>query len=154
MTPFRWLFLAFAVTALASCASSRAQQALDARASLIGLPRDALFSCAGVPARSRIEGFREFATYQSEEFYGGSSVGVGFGTGFGRHSHTGVGVGFGYPLSTDFRSRYCEATFIIESGIVTDVRYNAVSGYGTSRYSQCYNIIESCIAQLAPAPAS
>lgn len=153
MTLFRWLSLALAATALASCASSRAQQALDARADLIGLPREALFTCAGVPDRSRVDGFTEFATYQSEEFYGGSSVGVGFGTGFGRHSHTGVGVGFGYPLSTEFRSRYCEATFVIVSGVVTDVRYNAVSGYGTSRYGQCYNIVESCIAQFAPAPA-
>jgi hypothetical protein len=141
------LISGLAAALLAGCANPRAEQALAAREALVGLERTELLACAGVPNRSRVEGDTEFFTYGSglvegrgQMFYGG---GV-FSGGFGRPSGH-----FVLTPGADFSSRYCEATFVLEDGVVRQVNYVAASGIGGARYEQCYFIIASCLDRVA-----
>jgi hypothetical protein len=150
--------VAAALLLLAACATAnRGEMALAARSALIGLPKTELLSCAGVPERSRTEGNVEYFTYGSGQLveYPGTTVGLGFGTYYGtRHPY--YGLGWGVPLATEVRSDYCETTFTIVDGVVTNVNYVSASGVGTRRFSQCYYTIQNClrpVANGAPGPA-
>jgi hypothetical protein len=99
-----------------------------------------------VPNRSRVEGDTEFFTYGSELiegrgqlFYGGGVFSGGFGRPHGQ---------FVLTPGADFSSRYCEATFVLEDGLVVQVNYVAASGIGATRYEQCYFIIASCLDRI------
>jgi hypothetical protein len=144
----RLLCLSVALGAgLAGCANPRAELALAARDALAGLERRELLACAGVPDRSREEGDTEFFTYDSQQiegragfYYGGGVFSGGYGRPYGR---------FALTPGADFTSQYCEATFVLESGVVERVTYVTASGVGSARYAQCYYIIESCLDSLA-----
>src|SRR3546814_15251869 len=106
--------LATIFAVLAACANPRADQAAYAQNALIGMPEEALLSCAGVPDRSRSAGGREYFTYQVEQI--DSYAYPAYGGGFYRPWY---GSRFGYPpLATEIRSRYCEAPFILQGGRV------------------------------------
>src|SRR3546814_4820799 len=85
--------LATIVAVLAACANPRADQAAYAQNALIGMPEEALLSCAGVPDRSRSAGGREYFTYQVEQIdsyaypaYGGGFYRPWYGSRFGYRS--------------------------------------------------------------------
>lgn len=141
------LICGVAAAFLAGCANPRAERALAAREALVGLERTELLACAGVPNRSRVEGDTEFFTYGSELIEGRSRFLYGggvFSGGFGRpHGQ------FVLTPGTDFTSRYCEATFVLEDGVVRQVNYVAASGIGAARYEQCYFIVASCLDHIA-----
>lgn len=130
---------------IAACTSADSERALRAQTALIGMPSAQLLSCAGVPDRSRRDGDTEFFTYENERFEstGGASVGV-----FGGSGHVGGGVRL--PLGAQVNSDYCEATFTLRNGVVTDLVYNTARGDGLRRYSVCGRIVESCLAAVAP----
>lgn len=137
--PARAAMAALLAIGLAGCANSRAQQAEIARTALVGMPEEVLLSCAGVPDRSRSDGYRDYFTYESERLY--STPSASFGV-FGGSRHFGTGIGI--PFGTDVHSDMCEATFTLENGIVSNITYNTVPGIG-SRYGQCYYIVQSCL---------
>ena len=148
MTTHQTRLLALAGALLiAACASADSERALRAQTELIGMPTAQLLSCAGVPDRSRTAGDIEYFTYENERFEstGGASVGV-----FGGSGH--VGGGIRVPLATQVTSDYCEATFTLRNGVVTELVYNTARGNGVRRYSVCGRIVESCLAAAAPAP--
>ncbi len=133
---------------LAACASNpRSDLAELAQTALIGLPRSELLACAGVPPRSRVEGDREFWTYGSERLYAQPGPGLGIGVGlFGGSGNFGYGIGLPlYGGRGDLSSSYCEATFTLENDRVTRINYAGIAGYGQTRYSQCYYIVQSCL---------
>ncbi|HZH26613.1 MAG TPA: hypothetical protein VEY95_05460 [Azospirillaceae bacterium] len=152
----------FASALLAGCTNQRAEDARYAQTALVGLPRDTLLSCAGVPDRMTNSGAREFFTYTSEAV-SGSGGGVypsfgfysgGFGRGFG------TGLGFGFPLGGgyDVRRSACQTTFTIDNGRVSQITYGDPQGNGD--IGQCYQVVQNCLqnAQSLPpatsAPAS
>ena len=128
---------------IAACASVDSENALRARTELIGMPTAQLLSCAGVPDRSRTVDNVEYFTYENERFEsaGGASVGV-----FGGSGHVGGGVRL--PLGAQISSDYCEATFTLRNGVVTELVYNTARGGG--RYAVCGRIVEGCLAAVAP----
>lgn len=138
-TSARAAMVALFAIGLAGCANPRSEQAVIARTALIGMPEEVLLSCAGVPDRSRSEGYRDYFTYMSERLY--STPRASFGV-FGGSGHFGTGIGIPYGMNV--HSDMCEATFTLENGIVSDITYNTVPGIG-SRYGQCYYIVQNCL---------
>src|SRR3546814_5728432 len=132
--------LATIFAVLAACANPRADQAAYAQNALIGMPEEALLSCAGVPDRSRSAGGREYFTYQVEQI--DSYAYPAYGGGFYRPWY---GSRFGYPpLATEIRSRNCEATFILQGGRVSQLNYNTPTGYsGGSRSEEHKSELQS-----------
>jgi hypothetical protein len=141
------LFLILAAGALASCANPNADRAADARQVLVGMPKETLLSCAGVPQRSAQIDNSEFLTYTSSDYSGGgpsTSIGVAGGSG------SGVGIGLGFPLFGGGYSSSCEANFTVRSGVVQQLNYTGSSGASAS-LGQCYRIVENCLALVPQA---
>ncbi|EWY36211.1 hypothetical protein N825_29245 [Skermanella stibiiresistens SB22] len=142
------LMIAGAATLLAACANPNADKAADARQTLVGMPKETLLSCAGVPQRTAQVGDSEFMTYASAEYSGGgptTSFGVGGGSG-----GSGVGFGIGIPLFGGGGGGYsssCEATFTVRNGVVQQLSYTGSAGASAS-LGQCYRIVENCVAQV------
>src|SRR3954454_22104349 len=61
----KFLLFGTAAVALASCANPRADEALFAQQAFIGMPKQTLLSCAGVPERSTTVDNLEYFTYTS-----------------------------------------------------------------------------------------
>ncbi|WP_246149181.1 hypothetical protein [Skermanella pratensis] len=142
------LVLGAAAAALASCANPNADRAADARRTLVGMPKETLLSCAGVPQRSAQVDSTEFMTYTSREFGGGgpsTSFGVAGGSG-----GSGVGFGIGIPLfgGGGGYSNSCDATFTVRNGVVEQLSYTGSAGASASM-GQCYRIVENCL-ELVP----
>ncbi|MBB3264156.1 hypothetical protein FHW79_001771 [Azospirillum sp. OGB3] len=141
--------LGLAGALLASCATGPDPQiARRAQTELVGMPKERLLACAGVPARQAQAGGREYYTYVSDPGVavsplGGSSIGVG-GFGGGGSSGVGLGLGFGLPLGTSSPGM-CEATFVLgPGGTVEQVSYP-----GNASLSACTPIVQNCVP---PAP--
>jgi len=151
LSPFgTGLFLTLAVGLLASCANPNADRAADARQVLVGMPKETLLSCAGVPQRSAVVDNSEFLTYVSSNYSGGgptTSFGVAGGSG-----GSGVGIGLGFPLfgGDGGYSTSCEANFTIRNGVVQQLNYTGSSGASAS-LGQCYRIVENCLALVPQA---
>ena len=135
---------------LAACANPRAELAHAARSELVGMPKETLLSCAGVPERTASMDNLDFFTYTSRSTAAYPSTTLGLHA--GRYWYPGWGYGFGVPVTTyDVWSQACEATFTLRNGRVERVVYAGSPG-GTGRLSQCYAIVENCLT-LRPAPA-
>ena len=144
------LFLTLAAGLLASCANPNADLAADARQALVGMPKETLLSCAGVPQRSAVVDSSEFLTYVSSDYSGGgptTSFGVAGGSG-----GSGVGIGLGFPLfgGGGGYSSSCEANFTIRNNVVQQLNYTGSSGASAS-LGQCYRIVENCLVLVPQA---
>jgi hypothetical protein len=135
---------------LSACANPRAEQALVARHALVGMPKQTLLSCAGVPERSATLDNIDYFTYTSRRTVAYSSPSVGFWGSRYWHPRWGYGYGLGAPFDAyDLRTYACDVTFTLRNGIVERVVYGgAVSG--DSRLGQCYAIVENCLALIPP----
>lgn len=129
-----------AMAALAGCAGGeRVELARRAQTELIGMPRAALLSCAGVPTRQATADGNEYFTYRSPvtSAGGGPSTSVGIGGGGGG---VGVGVGLGIPLFGGGGGRGCEATFTLSGDVVRRLVYPA----GTD-LDDCGALLRNCL---------
>ena len=140
------VLLGAAAIALASCANPRADEALFAQQAFIGMPKQTLLSCAGVPERSTTVDNLEYFTYTSTRTVAYQSYVPYMGP--GRF----YGYGYGYPYyggyapTYDFRSFSCQATFTLRNGVVERLVYGGPEGVGPSQLAQCQTIIETCLA--------
>jgi hypothetical protein len=142
------LFLILVAGALTSCADPNADRAADARQVLVGMPKETLLSCAGVPQRTAQVDNSEFLTYTSSDYSGGgptTSFGVAGGSG-----GSGVGIGLGFPLYGGGYSSSCEANFTVRNGVVQQLNYTGSSGASAS-LGQCYRIVQNCLALVPQA---
>ncbi|WP_029010006.1 hypothetical protein [Azospirillum halopraeferens] len=125
---------------LSGCANPMAEQAMTARTALVGLPKERLLSCAGVPQRQATAGGMEFFTYRSDQV-------VSYPSPRGYYGWPGYGYGWGgWPAyADDIRSYACEATFTLQNGAVRQVVYSGMPGGGAG-IGQCYYIVQNCLA--------
>lgn len=150
-TTIRGLIAAGALLGLSACANPQADQASYAQQAFVGMPKQTLLSCAGVPTRSASVDNVDYYTYTSERLVTTPSPGphFGFGYGFGYRrpwSPWGWGVGFDdYP---DTETRDCQATFTLKDGVVQRIVYNSASDGQAARLGQCYRIVENCLALI------
>ncbi len=130
---------------LGGCAAGPDPQlAQRARVEMVGLPKDRLLACAGVPDRQATVDGKEYYTYVERP---GAAVSptssLGLGVGGGSASGVGVGIGLGLPL-VGGGGTGCEATFVLGGGVVEQLSYPA-----NAALSACTPIVQNC---LAPAP--
>lgn len=130
------------VLALAGCVSTAAETSWRAQRSLVGMPKSALLSCAGVPTRQASADGLEFLTYSSQRI---DSVPGWMGWDWGPGWHHPYGA-WGYQTS-ETRSTDCEATFTLRNGVVERLVYGGDGANGI--YSQCATIVANCVP---PAP--
>ena len=135
--------------ALGACASPRADAALYAQNALIGMPKQTLLACAGVPDKTAVVENLEYATYVSRQTqmrsYATTSV-MGGGPGW-------WGGGLTVPLyDTTADTLSCQTTFILKDGAVTGITYGGDTNGGVQRLNQCYYTVENCLKIAPPVP--
>lgn len=148
----RWLTVA-ALGAAGACANPAADSAIVAQDALVGMPKQALLSCAGVPNRQATVGDREYLTYSSSKLVSYPAWG-GYGGYWGAPYGYRWGGAWPGQFAADVYSVDCEATFTLRNGVVERIVYGGASS-GSSRLGQCYAIVQNCLAQVArnaPAP--
>jgi len=157
-TTIRGVIAAGALLGLSACANPQADQAMFAQQAFIGMPKQFLLSCAGVPARSATVDNVDYFTYTSERLVSTPSAGPRFSAAYGYYHPWSpwYGWGVGYDDYPEIETRDCQATFTIKDGVVTRIVYNSASDGQAARLSQCYRIVENCLAmvphQQQPAP--
>jgi hypothetical protein len=129
--------------AMAGCASPTRDAALRAPTALVGMPRERLLACAGVPERQAGEGEREFFSYSARSSGTGGFSGLGLGVGGGGGSHgggVGIGLGLGLPLFGGYGVDECRATVTLRGGVVESIAWSAGSDLAT-----CGAIVAACV---------
>lgn len=123
----------------AACANPRAEQALAAPRTLVGMPEATLLACAGVPERRAGTGGEERLTYAL------SRTRVDRDVDWERDPWIGaLGARVYRPeVSTWSRTYRCEATITLRDGRVAEVRYNEGRDV-----ELCYEILGACLGPL------
>jgi hypothetical protein len=125
---------------LGACADPNVDRAIAARGSLVGMPKDRLLACAGVPdGTATASDGTEYLTYRSQS---GSPSGTGLSIGIGGVSGN-VGGAIGVPLTTPAYAT-CEATFVVRDGAVQSLGYRGNTD-GTAPIAQCWNVVANCV---------
>lgn len=129
------LLLVICTLLISGCARTkfgRASLANKAKVELIGKTKKEILLCAGVPNRSEKADNIEFLTYVS----GGDSRGSIRSS---RNSSS-------RRSSVSVKKRYCEVTFIFDSGIVEKVNYSGRTGGLATRGEQCAFVLQNCVS--------
>jgi hypothetical protein len=100
---------------LSGCVFHRAEMASRAKSELIGMSKEDLLICAGVPVKQEKIDNLEFLTYSGS---GGDLGGILYS---------------------------CEATFILKDGIIKKINYQGYTGGPLTKDEQCAFIIENCL---------
>jgi len=123
--------IAFAV---GGCAIQRAEVAHSAQSQMIGLSKEKILVCMGVPANKMTVGNTEVWAYQSGN---GQTVGSVFASG-----NSGFVSGVG--VST---RRFCNINVVMTNDIVTQVNYTGPTGGLLTTGEQCAYAVEHCVHQ-------
>jgi hypothetical protein len=117
---------------LSGCAIQRAQVAKDAQTQLIGMSKESILACMGVPNNRTSEGATEVWLYQSGN---GETEGSAFATG-GR-GYAGV---FGAS-----EQRFCTINVVMTNGAVNHVNYSGPTGGLLTACEQCAFAVQNCV---------
>lgn len=138
---------------LVSCASVSLEESERAKIDLIGMSKDTLMQCAGVPDKTgKSDSGREYLAYTSEKLvqvpsdYPGPAFYPYFGH-VGHRSHFRNSFVFYNTQQSRSETRNCTATFGLENDKVTSLSYNLNDSdhYGMR---QCYQIVKNCLPTL------
>jgi hypothetical protein len=143
--------LGLSMLALMSCANPRADEALFAQSALVGMPKETLLSCAGVPQRSASVDNLEFYTYTSQRTVTYAAPDPWIAGRYPGYTYGYPYYGWGAPIY-DVRTFSCQATFTLRNGAVERLVYGGAEGIGPSQLAQCQTILENCLA-MVPRPA-
>lgn len=123
------LALAAALPSLSACGTADAIVARKARVDLVGATKLDLETCLGLPDQHSSEGKTEILTYNANSPHG-ESLGIGS-----------IGVSY---------SGYCHATFRLDNGRVTKVRYSGQTDVFGARDGVCAPIVRACLEDPEP----
>jgi len=130
------------------CALQRAQDAENAKAKMVGMSKEDVFTCMGPPAQKSSEGKTEIWSYPSGNGY---AEGVAVGNTFGGGTATANGnnaTAYGSSVaiaSGSSERRFCVVNLVIAHGKVTSVNYNGPTGGLLTKGEQCAYAIENCV---------
>lgn len=132
----------------ASCANPAVEKAAAAQRSLVGLSKQQLLSCAGVPERQATADGYEFYTYTNSRIV--SYPGGSFGSWYGGPWYPGYRYGWsgwGWPgyVGDEIRTYSCQATVTLKDGTVERIVYG---GPGGGNASECYAIVQNCLTPV------
>jgi hypothetical protein len=150
------LVAAVATIALASCTANtanpavqRSQVAQDAQDKMIGLKKEQVLACMGIPANKATEGATEVWSYNSGS---GKVVGGSFGSsttngsvtssipGYATGQANTVGLGVGVASR-----RFCTVNVVMTNGLVTKVNYVGPTGGLLTPGEQCAFAVQNCV---------
>ncbi len=114
--------------ALGGCAFQRAEIAQDARAQMVGMPKEQVLACMGPPATKAAEGTTEVWGYSS-----GNGMTVTDAS-YGRFGGTAVSS-----------SRFCTVNIVFSGGQVSAVNYTGPTGGLLTAGEQCAYAVNSCV---------
>ncbi|MGX4804865.1 hypothetical protein [Bradyrhizobium guangdongense] len=112
---YRFGVVALAAT-LAGCAIQRAEIAQDARAKMVGMPKEQVLACMGVPVSKASEGATEVWTYNS--------------------SNGAVALN---------PARFCRVNVVMSGGQVSAVNYLGQTGGLLTSGEQCAYAVDACV---------
>jgi outer membrane protein assembly factor BamE (lipoprotein component of BamABCDE complex) len=124
----RFLGVAALCVALAGCAIQRAQIAEDARAQMIGMPKEQVLACMGAPSNKAAEGATEVWGYAS-----GNGMTVASAS-FDRYGGTAVSS-----------NRFCNINIVFAGGQVSAVNYTGPTGGLLTAGEQCAYAVNACV---------
>lgn len=141
------LFVFISLLFLSACAVQRAEVAREAQDKMIGLSKERLLACMGVPAGKMTEGGTEVWSYNSGD---GKQVSVATANTAGQfsaqrngNSITGQSTSstIGSRITT---SRFCTINITFQEGAVSSVQYQGPTGGILTRGEQCAYAVENC----------
>lgn len=137
--------LVLAGMVVAACALQRADTATKAQATMVGMFKEKVVSCMGVPASSYRVGSTEVLSYASGD---GRTDRVGVVDVFGGYNYaTGIGV-------STTTTKYCKIDIVLVGGQVNRVNYTGPTGDLFTQGEQCAYAVNNCVAQTASLPYS
>ena len=113
---------------LCGCAFQRAEIAQDARAQMVGMSKEQVLTCMGVPSTKAAEGGTEVWGFSS-----GNGMTVTDAS-YGRYGGSAVSS-----------SRFCTVSIVFASGQVSAVNYNGPTGGLLTAGEQCAYAVNSCV---------
>jgi outer membrane protein assembly factor BamE (lipoprotein component of BamABCDE complex) len=119
-----------------SCSIQRAQVAADAKSEMIGMSKEQVLTCMGVPSQRASVGETEVWSYPS----GGDTTTVGSAQASG--DGTGGVVAFG---SAHALHKYCVVSVVMTGDKVSRVNYTGRTGGLVSQGEQCAFAVQNCI---------
>jgi hypothetical protein len=132
-------------TLLSGCASAANQHAIQvatsAKSSMIGMTREQVLACAGIPQNKATEEHTE--VWQ----YAGDGINVGFSSGGGTATATGFGNTANIYSDTSSvgisRRRSCQVSIVMEEGKVAAVNFN-----GSGSKALCAVPLTNCVPPI------
>jgi len=125
---------------VAGCAIMRAKEANEAQVTMVGMSKEQILACMGVPAGKAVEGATEVWSYNS-----GNGQTVGFGTSSASVSG-GRGYATGYGTSSMVtQQRFCTVNVTMVNGRVDRINYVGPTGGLITQGEQCAFAIENCV---------
>jgi hypothetical protein len=133
--------------ALAGCAIQRSQVAQEARASMVGMTKEQIFTCMGPAPTKSSEGATEIWSYPSGNGYQSSTV-IASTDGNFNATRTGNNVSgnantLGTATGVSTR-RFCVVNIVIQGGVVSQVNYSGPTGGILTGGEQCAFAVEAC----------
>lgn len=126
-----------------ACCFQRAQEAADAKAQMIGMFKEQVLACMGVPSQKASEGGTELWTYPSGSDRLGTfanasvqSQNAGSGSAYGTGSIYGVATG-----------RFCTVDVAFQSAKASQVNYVGSTGGLITQNEQCAYAVRNCLPQ-------
>ncbi len=120
-----------ALAIITGCAVQRAETAQNAQAQMVGLSKEIVLACMGVPANKMVVGTTEVWAYNSGN---GRTEGSVFATG-------GNGVASGFGVTTH---RFCNVNIVMTKDIVSAVNYSGPTGGLLTAGEQCAFAVQNC----------
>ena len=152
-TPFLGaILIAGLLLVLGGCANPEADAALRAQSALIGMPKQTLLSCAGVPTRSTSIDNLEYYTYTADRLVSrpapyapGPVYGPSWNHG---ERYSAWGSVFDFPYN-ETNTYSCWTTFSLKNNAVQKLVYGGADPAGAD-LGQCYAIVRNCLAEAPP----
>lgn len=130
---FRFAVLGLALVALCACEFQRSADASAAKRKMIGMSKEQVLACMGVPAKKAHVEETEVWNYHSND---GSSSGIGQTHKFGTTDW----------LSSSAHSRsFCDVNVVMKNDKVSVVHYNGPTGGWMVSDEQCGYAVEHCV---------
>jgi hypothetical protein len=143
----RILVVLLLCVASASCAVQRSQIAQEARASMVGMTKEQVFTCMGPAPTKAAEGATEIWSYPSGNGFQ-STTAVASTDGNFSATRSGSNVSgtvntFGTASGISTR-RFCTVNIVIQGGVVSQVNYSGPTGGILTGGEQCAFAVEAC----------
>jgi hypothetical protein len=160
MTAVRTPLIGLALFLLTGCVIQRAQTAANAQTGMVGMSKEQVLACMGVPNASMAEGNTEVWSYssgngRSDTFTTANSSTVGSGQVLGSATRIGPTTYFGANATgasntnavgfATTRQRSCTINVVMSGGQVSRVNYSGPTGGVVTPGEQCAYAVQNCV---------